>query len=167
MTLQGLLAPVLECSLEQSVVEQTLVTLQALLAPVLEWSLEQSVVEQALVTLQALLAPVLEWSLEQSVRLGGLLLLQSWRLEVDLMVHLPLVLALTLLELVELTVLVSVLVTCRPALVHALELTFSTVWQRMESLRDVPTATLRRETPTAVSHWCWRSLQSPCSGCWR
>ena len=142
-------------------------TLQVLLAPVLEWSLEQSVVEQTLVALQALLVLVLECSLEQSVQLGGLLLLQSWRLEVGLMVHLPLVLALSLLVLVELTVLVSVLVTCRPALVHALELTFSTVWQRMESLRDVPTATLRWETPTAVSHWCWRSPQSPCSGCWR
>jgi len=154
----SLLGPV-----ELKVVEQALVAPQVLLVPVLVCSLEQSVVEQTLVTLQALLAPVLEWSLEQSVRLGGLLLLQSWRLEVDLMVHLPLVLALSLLELVELTVLVSVLVTCRPALVHALELTFSTVWQRMESLRDVPTATPRRETPTAVSHWCWRSLQSPCS----
>ena len=69
-----------------------LVLALSLLVPV-----ELKVVEQALVTPQVLLAPVLMCSLEQSVRLGGLLLLQSWRLGVGLVVHLPRVLALSVL----------------------------------------------------------------------
>ena len=69
-----------------------LVLALSLLVPV-----ELKVVEQALVAPQVLLAPVLVCSLEQSVRLGGLLLLQSWGLGVSLMVHLPRVLALSLL----------------------------------------------------------------------
>jgi len=102
------------------------------------------------VALQVLLAPVLVCSLEQSVRLGGLLLLQSWRLVVGLMVHLSLVLALSPLVLVELKVLVSVLVAGRQALVRVLELTFSTVMDLIGISRAVPTAAPRREAPTAA-----------------
>jgi len=69
-----------------------LVLALSLLVPV-----ELKMVEQALVAPQVLPAPVLVCSLEQSVRLGGLQLLQSWRLGVSLMVHLPRVLALSLL----------------------------------------------------------------------